>query len=65
MKIPKRFKTREYMLLDSNTIENLGILPTSTTRGKTLYDILKFTRTSMGHRKLRDFIISPLLDKIL
>lgn len=63
MKIPKRFKTREYMLLDSNTIENLGILPTSTTRGKTLYDILKFTRTSMGHRKLRDFIISPLLDK--
>ncbi len=53
------------MLLDSNTIENLGILPTSTTRGKTLYDILKFTRTSMGHRKLRDFIISPLLDKIL
>lgn len=63
MKMPKRFKTREYMLLDSNTIENLGILPTSSTKGKTLYDILKFTKTSMGHRKLRDFIISPLLDK--
>jgi len=63
MKIPKRFKTREYMLLDSNTIENLGILPSSSTKGKTLYDILKFTKTSMGNRKLRDFIITPLLNK--
>ncbi|PNR88303.1 DNA mismatch repair protein MutS [Petrotoga sp. 9T1HF07.CasAA.8.2] len=63
MRLPKRFKTKNYMFLDSNTIENLGILPTNSNKGKTLYDILKLTKTSMGNRKLREFILTPLTDK--
>lgn len=63
MKFPKRFKSKTHMLLDANTLENLGVIPTSSNRGKTLYDILKFTKTSMGSRKLREFLIAPLIDK--
>ena len=63
MKFPRRFKTKDYMLLDANTIENLSVLPSNSNKGKTLYDILKVTKTSMGNRKLREFIVSPLTDK--
>ncbi|PNR93676.1 DNA mismatch repair protein MutS [Petrotoga sp. 9PWA.NaAc.5.4] len=63
MKFPRRFKTKDHMLLDANTIENLSVLPSNSNKGKTLYDILKVTKTSMGNRKLREFIVSPLTDK--
>ena len=62
-KVPKRLKTLEYMYIDSNTITNLGLIPTNDTKGKTLYDTLKKTKTSMGNRLLREYLLRPLIDK--
>ncbi|WP_165148197.1 DNA mismatch repair protein MutS [Marinitoga sp. 38H-ov] len=60
---PKRFKSSKNMILDSTTIINLGLLPTKENKGKTLYDILKYTKTSMGARTLKQWISRPLIDK--
>ncbi|NUU96985.1 DNA mismatch repair protein MutS [Marinitoga sp. 1138] len=60
---PKRFKTSNNMILDSTTILNLGLLPNKETKGKTLYDVLKFTKTSMGARHLQQWISKPLISK--
>ncbi|BBE31860.1 DNA mismatch repair protein MutS [Tepiditoga spiralis] len=62
-KIPKRLKTLEYMYIDSNTVTNLGLIPSNETKGKTLYDILKKTKTPMGNRLLREYLLRPLIDK--
>ncbi|MDO7976674.1 DNA mismatch repair protein MutS [Oceanotoga teriensis] len=62
-KIPKRLKNLEYMFLDSTTIYNLGIVPSPDIKGKTLYDVLKYTKTPMGNRKLSDILIRPLKDR--
>ncbi|GAB6189297.1 DNA mismatch repair protein MutS [Marinitoga arctica] len=62
---PKRFKNSNNMILDSTTILNLGLLPNKENKGKTLYDILKFTKTSMGSRLLQQWIAKPLTDKNL
>ncbi|SHE96149.1 DNA mismatch repair protein MutS [Marinitoga hydrogenitolerans DSM 16785] len=60
---PKRFKSSNNMMLDSTTILNLGLLPNQENKGKTLYDILKFTKTSMGSRTLQHWISKPLIKK--
>jgi DNA mismatch repair protein MutS len=61
--IPKRFKSSKNMILDSTTILNLGLLPNKENKGKTLYDVLKYTKTSMGARTLKQWISKPLIDK--
>ncbi|OQY10573.1 MAG: DNA mismatch repair protein MutS [Marinitoga sp. 4572_148] len=60
---PKRFKNANNMILDSTTIINLGLLPNKENKGKTLYDTLKFTKTSMGARTLQQWISKPLINK--
>ncbi|WP_280998770.1 DNA mismatch repair protein MutS [Marinitoga aeolica] len=60
---PKHFKSSNNMILDSTTILNLGLLPNKENKGKTLYDILKFTKTSMGARTLQQWISKPLIKK--
>ncbi|KLO21070.1 DNA mismatch repair protein MutS [Marinitoga sp. 1197] len=62
---PKRFKNTNNMILDSTTILNLGLLPNKENKGKTLYDIIKVTKTSMGARMLQQWISKPLIDKNL
>ncbi|KLO25030.1 DNA mismatch repair protein MutS [Marinitoga sp. 1155] len=62
---PKRFKNTNNMVLDSTTILNLGLLPNKENKGKTLYDIIKLTKTSMGARMLQQWISKPLIDKNL
>lgn len=61
--LPKRFKSYNNMMLDSTTILNLGLLPNKENKGKTLYDVLKFTKTSMGSRTLQQWISKPLINK--
>lgn len=52
------------MLLDHNTFRNLEITETLRSRSKTgsLLGVLDFTKTSMGGRKLRQWIERPLLN---
>ena len=54
----------KYMQLDATAIRNLELVRSmrdGTKRG-TLLDVLDFTKTSMGARKLRKWIEAPLLD---
>ncbi len=62
LNIPKKFKSKDYMYIDINTLTNLNIIPNEN-RGKSLYEIIKKTKTPMGHRKLKDFLIRPLIQK--
>jgi len=62
----RSFRTREsedYLLLDEATCTNLDIV---SLRGResavTLLKVLDNTRTAMGARKLRDWILRPLVD---
>jgi len=50
------------MYIDINTLNNLNIIPDEN-KGKSVYEILKKTKTSMGHRKLKDFLIRPLINE--
>ncbi len=61
--LPKHFKSSNNMILDSTTILNLGLLPNRENKGKTLFDVLKFTKTPMGSRTLKQWISKPLIDK--
>lgn len=63
LNMPKKFKSKEFMYIDTNTLNNLNIIPNEN-RGKSVYEILKKTKTPMGHRMLKDFLIRPLIDKI-
>lgn len=56
-----RLLTEDYMWLDNFTIRNLEILRPQHRDGKCLMDIIDFTVTAMGARKLRKWILMPLL----
>ncbi|MGL5438936.1 MAG: DNA mismatch repair protein MutS [Filifactoraceae bacterium] len=51
-----------YVKIDINTRRNLELIENSTTRLKknTLFDVLDYTKTSMGSRKLKSWIEQPL-----
>ena len=57
-------KKQNYMSLDITAIRNLELVRNMRDGGKrgTLLDVLDFTKTSMGARKLRTWIECPLLD---
>ncbi|MCJ7496861.1 MAG: DNA mismatch repair protein MutS [candidate division Zixibacteria bacterium] len=61
--ISKIFNSEE-MFLDSNTIRNLELLSSFSTREKehTLFSLLNRTKTPMGTRLLKNWIIKPLLN---
>jgi len=56
-----RLLTEDYMWLDNFTIRNLEILRPQHRDGKCLMDIIDYTVTAMGARKLRKWILMPLL----
>lgn len=60
----KEIKKNNYMSLDVTAIRNLELVRNMRDGGKrgTLLDVLDFTHTSMGARKLRNWIECPLLD---
>ncbi|MDK2945543.1 DNA mismatch repair protein MutS [Geotoga petraea] len=62
LNIPKKLKSKEFMYIDINTLNNLNIV-SNENRGKSVYDILRKTKTPMGHRKLKDFLSRPLIDE--
>lgn len=59
----RAFQTRrasDTMLLDEATCANLDLVPIKgRTRGRTLLDVLDETRTPMGARTMRDWILRP------
>lgn len=58
-----RLNNKSYMLLDQSTIRNLELVyPLQTSSGsKTLFDTLNKCYTPMGQRRLRHWILRPLL----
>ena len=61
LKLPKVLKEEEWLVLDSATVENLSLIPGE--RGKNLFDVLNNTRTSMGARLLKKWILQPLKNR--
>lgn len=60
------YSYEDYMQLDSETIRNLELLfSVNSDKMSTLYEVLNQCRTSMGQRKLRGWIISPLINSDL
>ncbi len=60
----REIKQENYMLLDATAIRNLELFKNMADGGRrgSLLDILDFTKTSMGKRKLRNYLENPLLD---
>ncbi len=60
-----RYDDRDYLLLDEATQKNLEIVRNLHDGGRsyTLLEALDFTKTSMGGRKIQDWILHPLRDK--
>ncbi|MBT1248065.1 MULTISPECIES: DNA mismatch repair protein MutS [unclassified Thermosipho (in: thermotogales)] len=58
---PKKLEKTKYMVLDSKTVDNLSLIPGE--KGKNLFDVLNQTKTSMGARLLKKWILQPLKDK--
>ncbi|MDR2860221.1 MAG: DNA mismatch repair protein MutS [Elusimicrobiota bacterium] len=61
----KRLRRQDFMYLDSSAIKNLEILNSLSTGKKenSLLDVLDSTKTPMGARTIRQWLIKPLLDK--
>ncbi|HRK01106.1 MAG TPA: DNA mismatch repair protein MutS [Oligoflexia bacterium] len=53
----------QFMDLDPQTIAALDLLPSDRTRGKSLYEFLNRTQTSMGARTLREWLLRPLIER--
>jgi len=64
LSIPVKLEETDWMILDSKTVDNLSLIPGE--KGKNLYDVLNKTKTSMGARLLKKWILQPLknLEKI-
>jgi len=56
------YRLQQSMLLDEATIRNLGLLPGADSASPSLLSVLDMTRTAMGARLLRRWILFPLLD---
>ena len=63
LRFPRRYTPSQYVVLDGNTQRNLELVESMTDRkGRgTLLAVLDRTQTSMGGRKLRHWILHPLL----
>lgn len=60
--IPGYKETKEYVQLDENAIRTLELVESSGTKERSLWGVLDLTRTSMGSRKLKEWILHPLTD---
>lgn len=65
LSLPKEYKLGDGMVLDEATLGNLELLPTGRTgnQGGTLFDVINRTRTSMGARQLKRWLLKPLIEK--
>lgn len=51
----------EYVLMDKSTLQNLELVSSYHTEGKTLFSVINQTKTAMGARLLRKWVLLPLL----
>ena len=65
LSLPKEYKLGDGMVLDEATLNNLELLPNSKNNnvGGTLFDVLNKTKTSMGARMFKKWLLKPLTDK--
>lgn len=56
------YRLQQTMLLDGVTIRNLGLLPGAEAKAPSLLTVLDRTKTAMGARLLRRWIVAPLMD---
>ena len=63
IKAPQFYSSQQYMLIDSSAIKNLEIVQSLSDKGKvgTLFWVLDKTKTPMGKRTLRNWMLRPLL----
>ena len=61
---PKEYRLGDGMVLDEATLGNLELLPTATNKniGGTLFEVLNRTKTSMGARMFKKWLLKPLLN---
>lgn len=57
-----RIDSDRYVALDRFTVRNLELIEPLSPDGMSLYDVLNLTSTPMGSRRLRHWILFPLLD---
>lgn len=57
-----RIDSSRYVALDRFTVRNLELIDSLAAGGMSLYDVLNRTLTPMGARRLRQWILFPLLD---
>lgn len=64
LRLPRRYAPSQYVVLDGNTQRNLELVDSIMLKGRrgTLLSVLDRTATSMGARKLRQWILHPLMD---
>ena len=63
LNIPKISKENNHLVLELNTIFQLNIISYSTENKKnSIFDIIDFTRTSIGKRHLRNILCKPFKD---
>ena len=65
LKLPQAYKLGDGMVLDEATLGNLELLPSSGKQnlGGTLFEVINRTKTSMGARLLKKWLLKPLIDK--
>jgi len=64
LQLPRRYSPSGYVVIDGNTQRNLELIVSLADKSRrgTLIGVLDRTLTSMGGRKLRQWILHPLLD---
>lgn len=65
LRLPVEYRLCDGMVLDEATLKNLELLPDINTRetGGTLFDIINRTKTGMGARLLKRWLLKPLIEK--
>lgn len=63
--LPREYRLGDGMVLDEATLGNLELLPNGRNAniGGTLFDVVNRTRTSMGARLLKRWLLKPLIEK--
>ena len=64
LRLPRRYSPLGYVVLDGNTQRNLELVESLAEKSKrgTLLGVLDRTQTNMGARRLRHWLLHPLLD---
>ena len=64
--VPKLWDYKRHLILNHNTLYQLNIVPDSTLDNplsvRSLFDILNKTSTLMGKRKLRSYLLNPIVN---